>query len=887
MDNKYNVDDILNEIKRKKSERLAGIEEEAPVYHPAKHTEDGEYVPKHGIDTAELQKIKRREAEKEPAPEEKPVKAENGHSEYDRFLREYAGREKKAESARFVVREPNAEKAPAAEKKAKYSAKEPDAARESEQNIPDPYIPRTARITQREPAPMPTYTDDYRDEPMANRRIQIDDTLQDFFRPKEEEPQKPRRAKRAQKNDAFTVVSGDDGDDYEPLHSAPKETPTEREPEEKIYRGKAEPEVQQREIATNYEELKRQRSYKVNSFSLDSSKEEEPEVIVRETPSTVRAREEFESRGKTDAAEKKTDDEDIEEYTSPDQKESVERDFLKQKNTLTVRLIATCAICLALVIMALNAAGVIGLPASVDFGGGENSLFYIVNILLLCAAVLVCHIPVGGGLLALFRMRANSDTLVSVSVIASVMHAVSMVVLSDRITVLPANIYFWVPVLALVFNTIGKLGMLERISGNFGIVSAEGEKSALSLDEDPDIRKRLTGVRRDTRGKVAGVSRVKLLSGFLGISYDDDFADNLYRTAAPITIGVSLLAAVVLYFVRRDIFLSFTAFAALTAIGAPFTSTLAAALPLGSACSSLRQENAMLANYSAAEELSDVNVVLLDATDLFRPGDIELHAIKTFSRGRVDEALLDTASVISQVKNTLSFIFEKVISGNTAMLKSYDNLVYEDGMGLSAWVNSKRVLIGNRMLMEHHSVETPDIEYERRYTSAGQNVIYLSNSGELTAMFVLSYKASEETQEALDIFKRRGITLSVSSTDPNVTAELLSRLFDFPEERINIISSRYQGEFDAVCAPRESMPASACAGDTLHSFAHLIDSAYGVRNRVSLAVMLQLIGMVIGCVLVAFFAFIGGISSMSALFVMVYQLCWLVIVMAAGALRLK
>ena len=83
------------------------------------------------------------------------------------------------------------------------------------------------------------------------------------------------------------------------------------------------------------------------------------------------------------------------------------------------------------------------------------------------------------------------------------------------------------------------------------------------------------------------------------------------------------------------------------------------------------------------------------------------------------------------------------------------------------------------------------------------------------------------------------------------------------------------------------MPASACAGDTLHSFAHVIDSAYGVRNRVSLAVMLQLIGMVIGCVLVAFFAFIGGISSMSALFVMVYQLCWLVIVMAAGTLRLK
>ncbi len=906
MDNKYNVDDILNEIKRKKSARLSGVEEEAPVHRPDAR-EDGEYIPKHGIATAELDKVKQSSGRGEQP--EKPEQPQNEHAEYDRFVREYAEREKLAARERLIREN---EEARAAQQKQKYSEPEP----------PEPYVPRTARITQKDAQPMPTYTDDYRDEPMAQRRIQIDDTLQDFFRPKEVETPKPRRAKKTeqkpQRGGAFTVVSEeDDGDDYEPLRataqpgrfSAPSKEPEAdagRQAEEhRVFPSSVARAAEAQagnggsSVATDYEELKRQRSYKISSFSLDRSGDDEPDVpkaeapearrYVHETPSVTRAREEYEKYrpAAKDDGPGAADTDDIDEYTSRDQNDSVIRDFWRQKNSLVLRLVTTAALCVALVVTALNAAGFVKLPVSLAFGEGDNSLFFIVNILLLCAIVLVCHVPVGGGLLALLKRRANSDTLVSVCTVATLIHAVSMVVLADRITIVPANIYFWIPALALVFNTIGKLSTLERISGNFEIVGAAGEKNGVALAEDPDLRKRLTGVRRDEPGMIAGAARTELLSGFLGLSYDDDFADNLYRTAAPIAIIASLAVAVALYIVRRDIFLSFTTFAALTAIGAPFTSTLAAALPLSSACKSLRQDGAMLASYTAAEEIAETNVVLFDATDIFRPGDIELHAIKTFSRGRVDEALLDTASVICQVKNTLSFIFEKVISGNTAMLKSYDNLVYEDGMGLSAWVNSKRVLIGNRTLLEHHGVETPDIEYERRYTSAGQNVIYLSNSGELTAMFVLSYKPSAESREAFAILKRRGVSVSVSSTDPNVTARMLSELFSFPEDRINIVSSRYQSEFNSVCAPRPSLPAKAAAGNTAASLARVISAAFSVRSRVSAAVMLQLAGMVIGCALVAFFAFIGGISSMSALFVMVYQLCWLLIVTVAGTIRLK
>lgn len=50
-------------------------------------------------------------------------------------------------------------------------------------------------------------------------------------------------------------------------------------------------------------------------------------------------------------------------------------------------------------------------------------------------------------------------------------------------------------------------------------------------------------------------------------------------------------------------------------------------------------------------------------------------------------------------------------------------------------------------------------------------MIYLSNSGELTAMFVVSYQPDPQIAQELYELERKGIGLIVRSTDPNLTAE--------------------------------------------------------------------------------------------------------------------
>ena len=84
-----------------------------------------------------------------------------------------------------------------------------------------------------------------------------------------------------------------------------------------------------------------------------------------------------------------------------------------------------------------------------------------------------------------------------------------------------------------------------------------------------------------------------------------------------------------------------------------------------------------------------------------------LHGIKTFAGARIDEAILDAAAVSIAAGGPLSSVFRRIIQNRTDILKEVDTLVYEQDMGMSGWVGGRRVLIGNRRLLENHGVDVP------------------------------------------------------------------------------------------------------------------------------------------------------------------------------------
>ena len=127
------------------------------------------------------------------------------------------------------------------------------------------------------------------------------------------------------------------------------------------------------------------------------------------------------------------------------------------------------------------------------------------------------------------------------------------------------------------------------------------------------------------------------------------------------------------------------------------------------------------------EEFSEVDGVVLRCSDLFPSSSITLHGIKPFRSGSIDQVIIDAASVLCSCDSTLTEVFRSMISGEN-ILRPVENVTYEDGMGVSAWVGGRRVLVGNRELMKHYGVDLPPLDYEERYAQGGRQILYVANS---------------------------------------------------------------------------------------------------------------------------------------------------------------
>ena len=67
-----------------------------------------------------------------------------------------------------------------------------------------------------------------------------------------------------------------------------------------------------------------------------------------------------------------------------------------------------------------------------------------------------------------------------------------------------------------------------------------------------------------------------------------------------------------------------------------------------------------------------------------------------------------------------------MILGKRELLPPVENLVYEDKLGLSAWIHGRRVLVGNRDLLINHNVEAPGRESELKYRHDNRQIMYLA-----------------------------------------------------------------------------------------------------------------------------------------------------------------
>ena len=154
--------------------------------------------------------------------------------------------------------------------------------------------------------------------------------------------------------------------------------------------------------------------------------------------------------------------------------------------------------------------------------------------------------------------------------------------------------------------------------------------------------------------------------------------------------------------------------------------------------------------------------------------------------------------------------------------------------------------------------------------------MYLATSGELTAMFVLSYNQNPQVAEMLQKLDPTGLLLAVKTKDPNLTAQRVAQVYDLPEDMFTVIHSHTAAQLEEKPADLPG-DCALCTMGSFISFAQGILSAFHAKSQVTASVVIQSVGAGIALLLAVLFSMVFGQGLISTSVLFLYQMVWLVL----------
>ncbi len=555
--------------------------------------------------------------------------------------------------------------------------------------------------------------------------------------------------------------------------------------------------------------LQRAREEKVKEFVLGGDEEEENEPEEEAIPEEEEAV--------------------LEDFTGYDTADAVRLDMQYQRRAGTIGLVLTIGLEILLTVFTL---------VMYDRSFGASVGYLTVHMFALIMMMALNYSSVLRGLSGLFTLDANNDSAPALAMVVSfggvIAHFINM----------EAGLPAFAPLagLLMTFNAIGRQIKLRRIWDNFAFVSYQGDKYAAALIQDGKTVAELSRhAMADGMTNVAYFRRTSFLSSYLGNAMDEDDGDRYAKYGMPIALGISLVLSLVLLLVGSftDFWTWASGFIFMLCVSA-FTLTAAMQLPMRQVCRRMMSKGGFLVGWNAVESFGRPDALVVDVADLYSDETMLLHGIKTFSGMHIDAAILDAASLSIRAGGPLSLVFRRIIENREDILREVDSLTYEQGMGLSGWVDGRRVLVGNRRLLQNHDVDVPSMDYEARYAKNGRRLVYLSTSGELSAMFVVSYLPDETVAHALRGLCRSRVTLLVRSNDANVTAESLCTDFELDEYYVDVLPATVGRLYDKLLADDEvDTPAMMASNGHILGTSLVMAACRSLRIKSYLAVATQ------------------------------------------------
>ncbi len=441
-------------------------------------------------------------------------------------------------------------------------------------------------------------------------------------------------------------------------------------------------------------------------------------------------------------------------------------------------------------------------------------------------------------------------------------------------------------ILAILLASMAKFTEYRRVLRNFNFINSKRDLFCLDIyDNEKNAQDMIKGIA-NYQAKIAYYKKTDFAYDFIKSSTYLNPFDKLCNKVSPISIVCGIIVSIIYAIKSKDIIAAFTVLSLCSCITFPFAGILSVNLLFSQVCKKTNIMGGMISGYSAVKKFSETNALALDASTLYPKETVYLHKIKGIASESVDYLVPYIAAILIKAKSPLAPIFYNLIRGKHDILPQIDSLSSLDSSGIEAWIQGRRILIGDRLLMADNCIHVPHRETEERYIRENKQITYVSFANELVCMLVTSYKVSNIMIQEMQRLEDNGVNLLINSNDPNISSKNIANNFRIFFRSVKILPKELWNIFKKDIEEKEQKAkAELIITPRIIPFVHVITSCIRLKSSIVAMVTVQAACLILCFCTALFIIFYSGVCNFHLLEVFLYALFWCVPVFLISKLR--
>jgi len=305
-------------------------------------------------------------------------------------------------------------------------------------------------------------------------------------------------------------------------------------------------------------------------------------------------------------------------------------------------------------------------------------------------------------------------------------------------------------------------------------------------------------------------------------------ADRVSLYFVPVVMCVALLTGLAWYFVGGVEFtVALRYFIAVMVIACPCAMGLATPTSIMVGTGRGAQLGVLIKSGAALEIAEKVTVLVFDKTGTLTHGRPELTDLINVSGEQSDDQLLYLmASLEQSSEHPLAEALVRAAQSKGIALRQPDNFIATIGRGVSGRVDGRKILFGNRQLLEDSGLAVEGSSEEIASLSRqGKTVLFLAIDDRLAALVAIADKLKPEVPAAVSRLKKMGLRLIMLTGDQEMTAKAIAAQAGIDEVIAQVLPDK---KADTIRGLRQQGLCTAMVGDGINDAPALAVADVGI-----------------------------------------------------------